>query len=285
MTIAEIEEIFLEQMPGFYDKEEIKAIALLAVQHVCGISKSYYMLHKRKDLLLSEETDLIRILDELRFGKPIQQVLGEADFLGLRFKVNSRVLIPRPETEELVDWVLGSIRLENHLSSNILDIGTGSGCIPIAIKKNIPLANVSAIDISEEALETARQNCELNDVEITLLHGDILDADFSIPDSHFNIIISNPPYITHSEKAAMHTNVLTHEPHEALFVPDEEPLLFYNAIADFSISHLSEGGLLFFEINEQYGEETVALLADKGFKAEMKRDLQGKHRMIKASKV
>ncbi|HEX8376966.1 MAG TPA: peptide chain release factor N(5)-glutamine methyltransferase [Pedobacter sp.] len=285
MTIAEIEEIFLEQMPGFYEKEEIKTIALLAVQNVCGISKSYYMLHKRKDLLLSEETALIRILDELRFGKPIQQVLGEADFFGLRFKVNSRVLVPRPETEELVHWVLESIKLDNILSSNILDIGTGSGCIPIAIKKNLPLSSVTAIDISKDALEIARQNCELNDVEVNLLEADILNADYSISNSGFDIIISNPPYITYSEKGAMHPNVLTHEPHEALFVPDENPLLFYKAIADFSVSHLNKPGYLFFEINEHYGDETIALLVKKGFEAELKSDLQGKHRMIRAFKA
>ncbi|HEY0053924.1 MAG TPA: peptide chain release factor N(5)-glutamine methyltransferase [Pedobacter sp.] len=285
MTIAEIEEIFLEQMPGFYDKEEIKAIARLAVQNVCGISKSYYMLHKRKDLLLSEETAMIRILDELRFGKPIQQVLGEADFFGLRFKVNSRVLVPRPETEELVHWILESIRLENISSANILDIGTGSGCIPISIKKNMPLANVSAIDISKDALEIARQNCELNAVQVTLLEGDILETDYLMNNSGFDIIISNPPYITYSEKGAMHPNVLTHEPHEALFVPDENPLLFYKAIADFSISHLNTRGCLFFEINENYGEDITALLIEKGFKAELKSDLQGKHRMIRAFKA
>jgi release factor glutamine methyltransferase len=285
MTIAEIEEIFLEQMPGFYEREEIKTIALLAVQNVCGISKSYYMLHKRKDLLLSEETALIRILDELRFGKPIQQVLGEADFFGLRFKVNSRVLVPRPETEELVHWVLESIKLDNILSSNILDIGTGSGCIPIAIKKNLPLSSVTAIDISKDALEIARQNCELNDVEVNLLEADILNADYSMSNSGFDIIISNPPYITYSEKGAMHPNVLTHEPHEALFVPDENPLLFYKAIADFSVSHLNKPGYLFFEINEHYGDEIIAMLIEKGFKAELKRDLQGKNRMIRAFKT
>ncbi len=285
MTIAEIEEIFLEQMPGFYDKEEIKAIALLAVQNVCGISKSYYMLHKRKDLLLSEETALIRILGELRFEKPIQHVLGEADFFGLRFKVNSSVLVPRPETEELVHWILESIKLENISSSNILDIGTGSGCIPIAIKKNLFLSSITAIDISKDALETARQNCELNAVEVTLLEGDILNTEYSISNSGFDIIISNPPYITYSEKVGMQNNVLVHEPHEALFVPDDNPLLFYNAIANFSTSNLNDDGYLFLEINELYGDETIALLIEKGFKAELKRDLQGKPRMIRAFKA
>ena len=278
MTIAEIEEIFLEQMPGFYEKDEIKAIASLAVQHVCSITKSYYLLHKHNNLSLLEETALIRILDELRFGKPLQHVIGEADFYGLQFIVNSSVLIPRPETEELVSW--------------ILDIGTGTGCIPIALKKNIPLSEVFAIDISEEAIEIARHNCLLNDVEINLLHGDILDGGFVIGNTssgsqceQFNVIVSNPPYIRQSEQSNMQTNVLNHEPHQALFVTDDDPLLFYNSIGEFSLRHLSDDGYLFFEINESFGKETSSLLQRKGFKTELKQDLQGKDRMIKAWKA
>lgn len=289
MTIAEIEEIFLEQMPGFYEKEEIKSIASMAVQHVCGFNKSYYLLHKMADLKPSQETDLIRILDELRFGKPLQYVLGEADFYGLKFKVNNAVLIPRPETEELVDWILASIKSDNILSDYILDIGTGSGCIPIALKKNLPFSEVFAIDISNEALETARKNCLINEVEINLMYGDILDNQLKIANSksknpRFNIIVSNPPYITLAEKETMQANVLQHEPYEALFVPDANPLVFYRSIVDFALANLSKNGHLFFEINEQFGPEVVSLLQQNGFKAELKKDLQGKDRMIKACK-
>ncbi|MEJ6980161.1 peptide chain release factor N(5)-glutamine methyltransferase [Pedobacter sp. P351] len=284
MTFAEIEKIYLDQMPGFYDHEEIKAIASLAVQHVCNISNSYYHLHKNRDLLLAQETSLIRILDELRFGKPVQHVLGVADFYGLRFKVNSAVLVPRPETEELVDWILSSIK-EGILPDRILDIGTGSGCIPIALKKNVPASEIFAMDISIDALKVAHENCILNQVKINLLEGDILDANFKIPGSGFNIIVSNPPYITHREKEHMHPNVLDHDPHDALFVPDNNPLIFYDAIAKFSGDYLSQGGYLFLEINENLGDETVGLLEKTGFKAEIKKDLQGKNRMIKALKI
>lgn len=291
MTIAEIEEIFLEQMPGFYEKDEIRSIAALAVQHVCGVTKSYYLLHKHSDLTLFQETALIRVLDELRFGKPLQYVLGEVDFYGLRFQVNPAVLIPRPETEELVDWILRSIKSDGIPFDSILDIGTGSGCIPIAIKKNIPASVVFGIDISNEALEIARKNCLLNGVEINLLHGDILDGEFKIQHTQlldrcaeFNIIVSNPPYISNSEKSEMHANVLRHEPYEALFVPDDNPLLFYKAIIQFSLSHLTTGGYLFLEINERFGNETTALLTAEGFSTELRKDLQGKDRMIRARK-
>ena len=285
MTIADIEKIYLEQMPGFYDHDEIKAIACLAVQHVCHISKSYYQLHKNTDLLLAQEASLIRILDELRFGKPLQHVLGEADFYGLRFKVNSSVLVPRPETEELVEWILTSVRSAGICSSRILDIGTGSGCIPISLKKNMPSAEIFAMDISEEALKVAQENCVLNQVEINLLRGDILDADFGIEAQQFDIIVSNPPYIMQSEKEHMHPNVLQHDPHEALFVPNENPLVFYKSIVQFSLEHLSAGGYLFLEINENLGPETTAMLETKGFKTELKQDLQRKDRMIKALKI
>lgn len=285
MTIADIEKIYLEQMPGFYDHDEKKAIASLAVQHVCHFNKSYYQLHKNTDLLLAQEAALIRILDELRFGKPLQHVLGEADFYGLRFKVNSSVLVPRPETEELVDWILNSIKSEGIPSTRILDIGTGSGCIPIALKKNMPSAEVFAIDISEDALKVAQENCVLNQVQINLLHGDILNADLSIKGQEFNIIVSNPPYIRYSEKEQMHPNVLQHDPHEALFVPNDNPLVFYDSIVQFSLKHLSAGGYLFIEINESLGHETAAMLESKGFKTELRQDMQRKDRMIKAVRI
>lgn len=285
MTIANIEEIFIEQMPGYYDHDEIKAIAALAVLHVCGYSKSYYMLHKNTDLLLSQETALIRILDELRFGKPLQHVLGEAHFYGLKFRVDANVLVPRPETEELVDWIIKSINLEKISSQNILDIGTGSGCIPVAIKKHVPASTIFAVDISNDALQIAMQNSRINDVEVNWLLGDILDEGFSIPNTTFNIIVSNPPYISLSEKTEMHEHVLHHEPHQALFVPDDNPLAFYDAIARFSLKYLSDDGCLFLEINENFGYETCQLLKDKGFNTELRKDLQGKDRMIKASKV
>jgi release factor glutamine methyltransferase len=282
MTFADIEEIFLDQMPGFYDREEVKVIASLAVQSVCHISRSYYLLHKNTDLTLAQETALIRVLDELRFGKPLQHVLGEADFYGLKFKVNSAVLVPRPETEELVEWILTSVKVGELQAGTILDIGTGSGCIPIALKKNLDGCEVYSMDVSEEALNIAQQNCELNGVHVNLVQGDILNQSFEISNVVFDIIVSNPPYVRHSEKADMSPHVLQHEPHHALFVDDDDPLLFYRSIVAFSATNLSDSGCLFFEINEKLGSETEFLLQSSGFTTELRKDLQGKDRMIKA---
>jgi release factor glutamine methyltransferase len=239
MTIADIESIFIDQLPPMYDREESKSLAILAIQNVCDLSKSYVMLHKGHELTLQEETALIRVLDELRFGTPLQYVIGEADFYGLRFKVNSNVLIPRPETEELVFWALDSIKRGGDGDLTIIDLGTGSGCIPIAIKKNLPQAEVSACDISNEAVDTAIKNAVLNQTEVHFFQADILSPHFNLLPLTFNLIISNPPYITESEKSDMHKNVLDHEPHTALFVSDKDPLLFYNSISDFAKKHLS----------------------------------------------
>lgn len=286
MTLGDIETIYVSQLPAFYEKDESRNIAAIAAEHVCNITRSYYMLHKSETLTLAQETSLIRILDELRLGRPLQYVLEEADFFGLRFKVNSSVLIPRPETEELVHWVLTSVneRKKQNLDTehiSILDIGTGSGCIPVALKKNVPEAEVSAIDISHGALETALKNSVMNGVEVRFIQGDILDDGFSLS-SRFNLITSNPPYVTDSERNSMQKNVLEFEPHTALFVPDDDPLLFYRHIADFSLKHLAGDGSLFLEINENFGPATCSLLKEKGFRTELRKDLRGKDRMVKA---
>ncbi len=287
MTFGDIETIFVSQLPSFYDKDEAKSIAALAVEHVCNVSKSYYMLHKNDHVTLVQETSLIRILDELRLGRPLQYVMEEADFFGLRFKVNSSVLIPRPETEELVHWVLTFIKEKKRLKGaeealSVLDIGTGSGCIPVALKRNLPEAAICALDISSDALETAMANATLNGTEVRFVQGDILDSSFSLQPLTFSLITSKPPYVTGSEKKGMHKNVLDFEPHTALFVPDEDPLVFYRHIADFSLRHLDPEGSLFLEINEHFGAETCSLLEAKGFKTELKKDLRGKDRMVKA---
>ena len=210
--------------------------------------------------------------------------------------VDESVLIPRPETEELVHWIIdeGS-RFKSQDSRNkeketkdkgqdlILDIGTGSGCIPIAIKKHLPATEVHAIDISEKALAVAKKNAEAQETSIQFHLLDILDKNLWQQLKKFDIIVSNPPYITEKEAEEMHNNVLLHEPHAALFVPNEQPLLFYEAIASFGLQHLNIGGLLFFEINEVYGKEVTAMLAAKGYQhIELRKDMQGKDRMMKA---
>ena len=286
MTLAEIETIYLEQLPPMYERDEAKNIVALAIEHVCNLNRNYFMLHKSHEINMKDETALIRVLDELRFGIPLQYVLGEADFYGLKFKVDSSVLIPRPETEELVHWVLESVREEaetrNSDSLHIIDIGTGSGCIPIAIKKNLPQADVCALDVSSSAIETAIQNAIQNQAEVHFFQADILNPTLNLLPLTFNIIVSNPPYVMDSEKKRMHQNVLEHEPHNALFVPDNNPLLFYRNIAHFSKKHLNQDGLLFLEINEGLGKETREMLQAEGFDSELRQDLQGKDRMIKA---
>jgi release factor glutamine methyltransferase len=230
----------------------------------------------------------------LQQEKPIQYITGETWFYGLRFQVNENTLIPRPETEELVEWIIESQK-SNVQSQTlaILDIGTGTGCIPISLKTNILQANVSAIDVSEHALEVAKRNAELNKVEINFIQANILEvqdlSQLSTPNSqlrtNFDIIVSNPPYVRNLEKQEIKKNVLDYEPHLALFVEDTDALLFYRKIAQLALKNLSPNGLLFFEINQYLGNETVELLKKLGFKnIELKKDLYGNDRMIKCEK-
>jgi release factor glutamine methyltransferase len=290
MTYAEAEKNYILNLSLLYNEEEAKALALYALQHVCDISKAQLLLNKQNKLSLQDEASLEIILFELKSGRPIQYVIGETEFYGLRFKVNPSVLIPRPETEELVDWILKEIKervWEKSGEQNalkILDIGTGSGCIPIALKKHLVQAEISAIDISASALETAMHNSVINQTEVQFLQADILSSTINYQLPTFNIIVSNPPYVTEKEQEQMHSNVMEYEPHTALFVPDNDPLLFYNRIGDFAKNYLEPEGLLFFEINEHNGLDTVALLKDKGFnQVELRQDLMGKNRMIKAA--
>jgi len=229
---------------------------------------------------------LFKIYEKLIQGIPLQYILGETEFYDLIVKVNPSVLIPRPETEELVDWALITSRIINGETEilKLLDIGTGSGCIAISIKKYIPLADITAIDISEAALNIARQNADLNQVEINFIQDDIFKpTNLELINSKYDLILSNPPYVTEAEKDQMLDNVLNHEPDIALFVPDNDPLVFYRAITDFALVHLKINGFLFLEINEKFGQETLNLLKKKGFKEiELRQDMGGKDRMIKA---
>lgn len=292
MTIGEAERKLYDDIQHIYDTDEAKAIAQLALSHVCGISKVQLAIRKNDLLDDSKEKEVGVILADLIRGKPVQYILGETEFFGLPIKVTPAVLIPRSETEELVEWVLEeSKKIKSKDSKNnehtlfrILDIGTGSGCIPIALKKHLADAEAFGMDVSPEALEIAKENAILNDVNIQFFYGDILLPHNQHPSTHYNIIISNPPYITIAEKSKMHRNVLDHEPHTALFVPDDDPLLFYKAIADFALGHLTSDGLLFLEINEFLGDNTVSMLQSKGFKnVILRKDLQGKNRMIRAT--
>jgi release factor glutamine methyltransferase len=283
-TVKDVFAEYRETLQTLYDKNESEALTLLSISDITGFSKAKIKAFPEQELPKQQIKSLTDILNQLKTGKPIQYILGKTEFYGLPFNVNPSVLIPRPETEELVEWALlsaGSLQLA---AGSVLDIGTGSGCIAISLKKNLPAFDVFAVDISEAALKTAKENAELNGVGIKFIQRDILNkSDFEHP--KFEIIISNPPYVTLHDKSFMHPNVTDFEPHSALFVPEDDPLVFYKAIADFALKNLVAGGLLFFEINESYGDQIVEILAGKSFKSiELRKDMSGRDRMIKADR-
>ncbi len=270
-----------ESLLSIYDGNEADSIAKILLEN--RIQDLRIILISQPDLFIDLEIlkYLFEKLGELKKHKPIQYVLGETEFMGLNFSVNENVLIPRPETEELVAWVLK----EDLRNKEILDIGTGSGCIPVSIAKlGANSTKVSALDISDSALDVARKNAQENKVEVKFILDDILDPKQSI--DAFDIIISNPPYVRISEKSLMEKNVLDFEPELALFVENDDPLLFYKSIIDFCQAHLKSEGLLFFEINENYGAEIVDLLKNSDFiNVELRKDLNDKDRMIRAEKT
>ncbi len=283
-TVKSVFSAYRDGLKDLYSDNEMEAITLLAVSEITGVSKAAIKAFPEKRILTGQADRLNDILKQLKKGKPIQYILGHTEFYGLPFKVGPPVLIPRPETEELVEWAISSVGPQQcwGAAGSILDIGTGSGCIAIALKKHLPGFKVSAIDISDDALAIAAENARLNNVDVTFFNADILNIKSEIEIPKFEIIISNPPYVTLRDKTQMHKNVIDFEPHTALFVPEDDPLVFYKAIADFAIKNLAPNGLLFFEINESFGEETIKLLADKGFKnKELRKDMSGRDRMIR----
>lgn len=276
---------------AIYEQSEADAIARTVVE---SIGNGSFSALGEKELTAEEEQRATETQRQLLTHRPVQYVLNEAWFYGLKFEVNESVLIPRPETEELVDWIIKNVRSTMydvkarpvHQTSDIvhvLDIGTGSGCIPISIKKNIPSVEVSAIDVCSEALHTAMNNAVKHETAINFQLLDFLDEKKWNELGKYDIIVSNPPYIKSSEATTMSRHVLDYEPHKALFVPDEDGLLFYRKIADFAITHLNTDGVVYLEINQQLGKETAALFQQKGFTVELKKDMSGHERMLKAS--
>lgn len=272
-----------------YDPGEARSIARIVFEDAFHI----YDFNSAEEFGPEKEKRLATITQRLLQHEPVQYILGQADFYGLKFKVDARVLIPRQETEELVYWVLETLktRFESRTffhstlapkdaATRVLDIGTGSGCIPITIKKNFPKAQVHAIDISQDALEVAKENADLNDVEVHFTQFNILDESQWSVQPDYNIIVSNPPYIPHNERAIMAENVLKYEPQLALFVENDDPLIFYRKISEFAKAHLREGGYLFFEVNEFLGEEVLEMMQHAGLKkCELQEDMNGKKRM------
>lgn len=283
-TVKDISVMFHEKLSGLYDAKEIDSLCMMAIAEIAGTSSAKIKAFPELELPQEHLDAINAILSRLKTGEPIQYILGHTEFYGLTFKVNPSVLIPRPETEELVEWILSEAGSSELAVGSILDIGTGSGCIAVSLKKNLPAFNVSAMDISNDALEIAKANAALNNVDIDFIHDDILATRLAPTTPPYNIIVSNPPYVTREDKKQMHTNVTDFEPHTALFVPENDPLIFYKAITDFASKNLEKGGLLFFEINEGYGEEIVGLLSDKQFiNIELRKDMSGRSRMINAT--
>lgn len=269
-------------LQNVYSESEIHVLGMLILEKLTGFSRTRLLTDK--DIALNEiQRNLsVQYLERLINHEPIQYILGETEFYGLKFKVSPSVLIPRPETEELVEWVKPPHPPKGGFLSGtptILDIGTGSGCIAVALKKKFPSANVSAMDISAEALALAKENAALNEVYIEFIQDDILHP--AATNRKWDVIVSNPPYIPHAGKAEMTAGVLDFEPHLALFVPDDDPLLFYRRIADFALEHLTSQGRLYFEIHHSLGRECCRLLESMGFHSvELRKDLSGNDRMI-----
>ena len=267
------------ELKGLYPETEIRSFSQLMIEKVTGFSRTEIIVNKNTHFSVEQHQEIESFIKKLKKFVPIQYILGEMEFYGLTFNVDESVLIPRPETEELVDW----IQTENDRSAqlNILDIGTGSGCIAISLKHKFANAMVDAFDISDDALITAKSNALRNNLKVNFSKVDILNAPYF--ETKWDIIVSNPPYVLENEKAEILQNVLENEPHLALFVPDNDPLLFYRQIALFAKKHLKSGGKLYVEINRQYGKATMDLLVEFGFTdIELRKDISGNDRMIKA---
>lgn len=286
--VSSVVKYFREQLAGLYAKEEIENFIFFSFNSFMGFSRVDIVSRANETM---SESILLRFnfaVKDLKKYKPIQYILGETEFYGQKLKVDERALIPRPETEELVHLIITHcsdrmypVASNGNKSFSIIDIGTGSGCIPIALKKNIPRADVSAIDVSEEALSLAKENAELNGVAINFIKADILDPATVSQLGTYDIIVSNPPYVLHSEKNDMQPNVLEYEPHLALFVNDDDPLLFYRAIMDVAAKKLKPGGKIYFEINERQAEALKRLAELRGFeKISVVKDMSGRQRII-----
>ena len=280
MTIQEAKALIIRALQNNYESVESNAIAIYLIQHITGLSHSFQIIEK--DFLFNEiqEVQLSDAIEKLSNFIPIDYIIGEKEFLDITLKVNNNVLIPRPETEELVEWIKQDNAEKSTLT--ILDIGTGSGCIALALKKSFPNAIVHGIDISEKAITTAKENALYNNLNVDFKKVDVFSDELT---DKYDIIVSNPPYIRQSEKEMMHNNVLNHEPHSALFVPDNHALIFYKEIIKKCDSILNSNGWLYFEINEAFGEEMISLFKEYDFHdIDLKKDLFDKNRMIRGRK-
>jgi len=288
LKAQDLKQIFHNELDAIYGKDEVDSFFFLCLEHYLHIPKFQLALNPELTLTKSETETFFIVLEALKQQKPIQYILGETEFIGCVIKVNEHVLIPRQETEELVDWIIRNNSFQEK-PLNILDIGTGSGCIAVSLAKNLQDANVYGLDISNEALKIAKTNADLNEVKINFIEANILDVTSGnsiLANREFDIIVSNPPYVRNSEKKEIKPNVLENEPHLALFVDDNDPLIFYQVIKDFANNQLKKGGQLYFEINQYLGEETKQLLIDADFQdIQLLEDLNSNLRMLKGIKA
>jgi len=281
--LGELQDFVRKELLQFYPEQELRGILNGLFHHITGLSPGQMILEKNKMLTESEIFFLQRTMKRLAEHEPLQYITGSAWFHGMEFKVNSDVLIPRPETEELIDWI--SLDNSDQDPINILDIGTGSACIAISLKMKMPHSNILAIDISEKALKIARENAQNMGIEIAFDLVNILDTNSRKSLGSFDLVVSNPPYVTAEDREKMLPNVTKHEPALALFV-DDDPLLFYREIITFCAEHLVTGGRLYFECNESYALDVSDLLKINGYtNVEVRKDMQGKERMIRGVRL
>ena len=282
MLLKEIKKIYHNELDAVYGEAEVDSFFYLAIEHFLNLERFVLALQPNLVIEKSEEQPLFETLSQLRLEKPIQYILGSTQFMELDFKVNEHVLIPRPETEELVRWIIDDHKSVQSRKLTILDIGTGSGCIAISLAKYLKKTQVYALEISESALEIAKENAIENQVDIEFIHGDILKLDKL--EVKFDIIVSNPPYVRMLEKNKIKSNVVENEPGTALFVSDDDPLVFYKKIVRFAVLNLKNNGSLYFEINQYLGKETKKLLEAYLSEIELRKDMFGNDRMVKGIK-
>ncbi|MFC4722142.1 peptide chain release factor N(5)-glutamine methyltransferase [Geojedonia litorea] len=286
MTLKDLKNLFHKDLDAIHGKAEVQSFVNLVLEYHLDLKPIDIVLSGETTISKSKELLFISIIDRLKKEEPIQYILGETEFYGLKLTVNPSTLIPRPETEELVGWIIAD---HKHLDKiSILDIGTGSGCIAITLAKHLPNARVYALDVSKDALDVAAKNARLNQVDIEFIEASILESTSSkldVSSMKFDVIVSNPPYVRKLESSAIKNNVLNHEPHLALFVENDDPLVFYKAISNFAVHNLKPKGSIYFEINQYLGVETKQLLSQFEFKnIELRKDIFGKYRMLKAIK-
>ena len=278
MLLKDFKDLFDSELSGLFPKTEINSFFYVLIEHELGLQRIDLVLNNQYKIPKEKKQFLQDVLTRLKAQEPIQYILQETEFYSLPFKVTKDTLIPRPETEELVEWIIGDYKNKDTIS--ILEIGTGSGCIAISLAKHLPNAAISAIDISTNALAIAKENALVNDVSVEFIAQNILTT--RTLDQAYDIIVSNPPYVRELEKAEIKPNVLENEPHLALFVDDATPLLFYSKIADLAKKSLKKQGTLYFEINQYLGKETTEMLSKKGFTTNLRMDVFGNDRMTKS---